>query len=58
MVGLFETEEEVVVARGLGPDSEAAFKSRRRDVWVVGIVVVQEGEEGTIRPPAAQPVEK
>ena len=44
--------------RGLGPNSEAAFKFRRRDVRVVSIIVVQEGEKGTIRPPVAQPVKK
>ena len=51
-------EQEVVLSGGPGPDPEAALGSRRGYVRVVGVVVVQEGEEGTIRPTSAQPVEE
>ena len=47
-----------VIPRRPGPDPEAARISRRGYVRRVGVEIVQEREEGTIRPPPAQPVEE
>ena len=58
IVRTHKIEEEAGNPAGSGPDPEAALKFRRGNVWVVGVEVIQEGEEGAIRPPPAQPIEE
>ena len=51
-------EEIPVIPKCLGPDTETALIIPRGNVRLVGVEVVQEGEEGAIRPPSRQPVQE
>ena len=50
--------QESMISRELGPDSELAEMVLWRKVRLVGVEVVQEGEEGAIRPAPTQPREE